>query len=68
MPLALRQTREAYTEETIRQPLCEDTSPTTGKKCRKNASILTTRFGEPFVLCGECALRHYLRGWALENY
>jgi hypothetical protein len=49
------------------EPLCEDTSPTTGRKCRSKASVVSTRFGEPFLLCGECALRHYLHDWQWEN-
>ena len=41
--------------------LCEDTSPTTGRRCDQLASITFTRFGASLNLCAECALREYLR-------
>ena len=49
------------------QPLCEETSPATGKRCRNPDSILISRFGESFCLCGECALRLYVRDHARDD-
>ena len=36
---------------------CEETLPTTGRRCDKLATIMITRYNEPFSLCTECALR-----------
>jgi hypothetical protein len=38
---------------------CEDTLPTTGRRCRELASIVVVRFGGEFKLCAACALRDY---------
>jgi hypothetical protein len=41
--------------------LCQDMLPTTGQRCSRPASITIYRFGEPFSVCAECAMRNYLR-------
>jgi hypothetical protein len=40
--------------------VCEETLPTNGLRCARPASIRITRFGEPFSVCAECAMRDYL--------
>jgi hypothetical protein len=53
-------TMEHEPDISIKQ-FCEDTLPTTGRRCGRTASITILRFGEQFNVCAECATRDYLR-------
>jgi hypothetical protein len=50
-----------HTPDNSIKQFCEDMLPTTGRRCGRPASITIIRFGEPFSVCAECAMRDYRR-------
>ena len=59
--LCLGSKRSSRVLDDTTEPRCEDTLPTTGRRCHRPALIVVIRFGEPFNLCAECALRDHDR-------